>query len=90
MDSKRSLKISLNLYLFQGVKHPRKAPLPDGVNKKWVPQSLFDCIWWLVEFESPEMRDDFLGNLPAFFEEARISTPDQDFYDKWAEESKCT
>ena len=74
---------------YGGRPHPRdiyKTVAPEPKDVKWLPQTMYDAIWVLYEFSSPDDKAAFLASPPASFDQALIR-PDKDqaFYDHWTQ-----
>ena len=95
MDAARSLQISFSMYeydgtaerhheVYGGYPHPRDIDDPPGItNRAWVPQTVYDSIWKLYEFETKAQRDEFMQSPPEVYAAATINERKQAFYDHW-------
>ena len=95
MKAERSCCVSYHLYRYDGTEevshgiyggypHPRDIPLPKGVKEwKWVPQTIYDSIWKIMEFETVELLEEFIKDPGVVHEEAVISRHKQPFFNHW-------
>jgi len=92
--AKRAFLLTLSLYEFNvgernPYPHPREVAkeLRENVMIKqviWIPQSVYDAIWLIVECTESAFKKTVLDSLPQYLRE-NITHPEQDFYDKWLE-----